>query len=331
MGKSVTLGVSNFNCLDLSMSQRQIGTGIAELLVSALNKEKGDTIILIERNQISKVLEEQKIYLSGMTEQSAVEKVGKVLGVKILITGDISIEGDAYAVNARAVSTETGKILASYKTALPITEFENKAKHYIIQRRESTAFYFGYLSNYVTPVTGVTTTKNGVTISDVSLLNNMLDVIIFGGRAFFSDYVAFDIAMLMGYRSSGDHALAYVDNISFKVNNNLDSVKSFGTSFGTAFTLYGVYPINPATDFFIGPGYELWSIGGGEFLNFSSVTLSYGIEWRFSSGIGIDIFGKYPLFNSSDIETIYNYNTTIMKFPMAKFGPSFAANLIFYF
>src|SRR3989339_1324413 len=56
MGKSVTLGVSNFNCLDLSMSQRQIGTGIAELLVSALNKEKGDTIILIERNQISKVL-----------------------------------------------------------------------------------------------------------------------------------------------------------------------------------------------------------------------------------------------------------------------------------
>ena len=77
---------------------------------------------VIERNLIKKLLEERKLELSGVIDPQTTKELGKILGVPVVITGTLNdLPKNETEVNARAVDTESGKIIAAAKTEIERT------------------------------------------------------------------------------------------------------------------------------------------------------------------------------------------------------------------
>jgi curli biogenesis system outer membrane secretion channel CsgG len=72
-------------------TRQNVGKGISDLLVDKLTND--GTYRIIERNAISKVLAEQNFSNSSAVDPSTAAKLGKVLGVDAIITGDITTFG----------------------------------------------------------------------------------------------------------------------------------------------------------------------------------------------------------------------------------------------
>ena len=121
-------------------TNQDIGKGISDILIDRLTND--GTYRVIERNAINKVLSEQNFSNSNRADTSTAAKIGHILGVDAIITGDITQFGrddqnkniggmlghwDKYgvgkvgtskskavvAVTARMIDVNTGEILAS--------------------------------------------------------------------------------------------------------------------------------------------------------------------------------------------------------------------------
>lgn len=111
-----------------------VGDGVADMLTTAL--VKSGKFVVIERQEFDKVLEEQKLGQSGIVTPESAPKVGKALGVELLIVGSVSefgtkeseISGGVSlfgggitkktaraAVDIRLVNTTTGEVMAAEK------------------------------------------------------------------------------------------------------------------------------------------------------------------------------------------------------------------------
>lgn len=89
---------------------------VADLLFAQLIAS--DEVMLVEREQISKVFEELKLNASGVVKAEEATQVGKLTGAKLLVTGSVfRLNGDLYLV-AKVIGTETGRLTgASIKGA----------------------------------------------------------------------------------------------------------------------------------------------------------------------------------------------------------------------
>ena len=74
---------------------------------------------VIERKLLDKIVEEQKISLSGMIDESSAVELGKVLGVDAIASGTIGDLGTSVKVNARLISAETGKLFSVASVEIP--------------------------------------------------------------------------------------------------------------------------------------------------------------------------------------------------------------------
>src|SRR5882757_3377589 len=121
-------------------TQQDIGKGISDMLVDKLTND--GTYRVIERNAIQKVLSEQNFSNSDRVDPSSAAKIGKILGVDAIITGDITQFGRddqnknfggiaggytgmalgrlgsskskaVVAITARLIDANTGEVLAS--------------------------------------------------------------------------------------------------------------------------------------------------------------------------------------------------------------------------
>ncbi len=106
----------------------RIGRGISNMLVTAL--VNSDRFTVVERNSevLSKMLEEQALGLSGAVDPATAARVGRMLGAKGVVIGEVSEFGirktGAYVgfggkktittrvvIDARMVDVETGRII----------------------------------------------------------------------------------------------------------------------------------------------------------------------------------------------------------------------------
>ena len=69
-----------------------IGTGLADMLVTELVKS-GDFMV-IERQELSKILEEQGLGMSGVVTPQSAAQVGQVLGVELMVMGSVTEFGE---------------------------------------------------------------------------------------------------------------------------------------------------------------------------------------------------------------------------------------------
>lgn len=95
------------------------GQGVSESEVQTLTErmrtEIGNTnaIRLIERKAVEKIMAEQGFQQTGCTSDECAAEVGQLLGVQFMVSGSIGKMGDAYTIDAKMFSVETGETVRS--------------------------------------------------------------------------------------------------------------------------------------------------------------------------------------------------------------------------
>ena len=108
-----TVAVLNFNNGALGKSNEELaplGKGLQDILIQELAANTG--IRVVERDQINKVVEEQKLGTSGAVDKETAVKIGKLLGAKHMVTGGFQTDPKATQLNVtlRVFNVETGEI-----------------------------------------------------------------------------------------------------------------------------------------------------------------------------------------------------------------------------
>lgn len=91
------------------------GAEIAALLDADLSTSAPD-VILVERQEIDKVLGEQELGASGTVSPDTAAKLGSLTGAKVLITGRLFAAGDKFYLIAKIIGTETGRVYGESAT-----------------------------------------------------------------------------------------------------------------------------------------------------------------------------------------------------------------------
>ena len=99
----------------------KVGVIISEILVSHL-KSIGK-YQLTERVLLKEILEEQKLQLSGLIDDTTAAEVGKIYGLEAVVVGSVMKIVNTTTISGRVVSVETGEIIAS-----GVIKFDNLEK-----------------------------------------------------------------------------------------------------------------------------------------------------------------------------------------------------------
>jgi len=94
-----------------------IGFQIAEFLSSAMAGFPG--VQVIERSQLMKILEEQELQLSGITEGDGSVSIGQILNAKQMVVGSFELSKTRLVVNGRIVDVQSGAVLSRASIETP--------------------------------------------------------------------------------------------------------------------------------------------------------------------------------------------------------------------
>jgi hypothetical protein len=108
----LTAAVLDFQTSD---DLKEKGSEIAALLDAQISTTAPD-IILVERQELEKVLGEQELGASGTVDPDTAAKLGYLTGAKVLITGRLFAAGDKYYIIGKIISTETGRVYGESAT-----------------------------------------------------------------------------------------------------------------------------------------------------------------------------------------------------------------------
>lgn len=124
-GPKRRVGVMDFEN-KTAYGQNRIGGAAADILITELTKT--GKFIVVERDKLNKIMEEQKLGATGVVDSNTAAQMGKVLGLNAIVTGAISnfgvnTTGSDYlitqskrqsaqtTVDVRVVDAETGQVL----------------------------------------------------------------------------------------------------------------------------------------------------------------------------------------------------------------------------
>lgn len=96
---------------DVKGNISELGMFIAEELTTKLYKKS--KLEIVERQMLKKILKEQNLGLSGFIDEQTAVSIGNILGADAIITGTITVVGKYIRINARVISTKSGKVLSA--------------------------------------------------------------------------------------------------------------------------------------------------------------------------------------------------------------------------
>ncbi|MEK7841471.1 MAG: FlgO family outer membrane protein, partial [Deltaproteobacteria bacterium] len=111
--KKTKIAVMDFQVQGEKFETEDIGKIVAEWLITALVQE--GRFDVVERRLLEKILQEQKLSVSGVVDSDSIARLGKVLGAKIVVTGSVMKLRQFMEVNARLINVENGSIIAAEK------------------------------------------------------------------------------------------------------------------------------------------------------------------------------------------------------------------------
>jgi TolB-like protein len=88
-----------------------MGAIVAEWCITAF--VKAGRFDVVERGLINKLVEEQKLSMSGVVDDSTASRIGKLLGVEAIISGSVLKLQNVLEINARIIDVESGSIKAA--------------------------------------------------------------------------------------------------------------------------------------------------------------------------------------------------------------------------
>jgi len=74
------------------------------------NLSSSDQVVVLDRSRLDKVLEEQALSLSGLTDSSQVQSIGKLLGAEFILSGTVDQQNDEIVISADLIRVKTGEI-----------------------------------------------------------------------------------------------------------------------------------------------------------------------------------------------------------------------------
>ena len=111
--KKTKIAVMDFQVQGEKFETEDIGKIVAEWLITAFVQE--GRFDVVERRLLEKILQEQKLGVSGVVDSESIARLGKVLGAKIVVTGSVMKLRQFMEVNARLINVENGSIIAAEK------------------------------------------------------------------------------------------------------------------------------------------------------------------------------------------------------------------------
>jgi len=109
--KKTKIAVLDFQLQGETFDNPDMGTIVAEWFITAMVRE--GRFDVVERRLLEKVLNEQKLAMTGIVDASSASQIGKVLGVKVVITGSVMKLHDIIEINARIIDVENGSIITA--------------------------------------------------------------------------------------------------------------------------------------------------------------------------------------------------------------------------
>ncbi len=117
----IALAMTTFNVIAQVAEGKQTvallefeGRGISQLEAKTLTDRlmsemvNTDAVIMVERNQMDEILNEQGFQQSGCTSSECAAEVGALLGVQNMVSGSFGKLGNSYTIDAKMFSVETG-------------------------------------------------------------------------------------------------------------------------------------------------------------------------------------------------------------------------------
>ena len=117
--------ILTFIQFSLLLSQTQIaivdfeGLGVSSDEARALTNRlmiemhRTNKFIVLEREMLDKIIEEQKFQLSGCNSDVCLVELGQIANVQQIVGGTISKVGEIFTITARLISVETGEVMSS--------------------------------------------------------------------------------------------------------------------------------------------------------------------------------------------------------------------------
>ncbi len=105
------VAVLDFQLQGEGFETKDMGSIVAEWFITALVKT--GRFDVVERAMLKKILDEQKMGLTGVIDEKTATKLGKILGVKVIISGSVMKLENILEVNARIIDVETASIIAA--------------------------------------------------------------------------------------------------------------------------------------------------------------------------------------------------------------------------
>jgi len=128
------ISVLYFDNTTANTDYQWLSKGLADMMISDLSGLSG--IKIIERESLEKLLKEQALSLTGLTEAGSVIEVGKLLQADQLIYGAYIINDDIIRIDLKLVSVESGTILHTLNVRGDIDDiFELEAELVISLRK----------------------------------------------------------------------------------------------------------------------------------------------------------------------------------------------------
>ena len=109
--KKTKIAVLDFQLQGEEFQTPDMGIIVAEWLITALVQE--GRFDVIERRLLEKIIQEQKLIMTGVVDHKSATKLGKLLGVKVIISGSVLRLRDSLEVNARIIDVESASIIAA--------------------------------------------------------------------------------------------------------------------------------------------------------------------------------------------------------------------------
>ncbi len=96
----------------LTLEAKNVSQETADAVADILSTElfNSQRFNVIERQAITRILEEQKLQMTGVTDMDKVVEIGKILNVEKIMTGSVSRLGESYIINTRLVDVKTGAL-----------------------------------------------------------------------------------------------------------------------------------------------------------------------------------------------------------------------------
>ena len=109
--QKIKIAVLPFHLQGENFETDDMGKIVAEWLITAFVKE--GRFDVIERKLLGQILEEQQMVEAGLVSQETASEIGRLLGVKVIISGSVMKLRDVLEVNARIIDVASASIITA--------------------------------------------------------------------------------------------------------------------------------------------------------------------------------------------------------------------------